>query len=167
MSGGDLLGKASPDIRLNGDGKDIALSSFRGKPVFIDFWATSCGPCLDMMGALKTLYKEIANKDLVWMSIDSDDDAGTAAAFIKQEQIPWPNYHDADGSLGKPFGRWGIPLGVLIDRDGKVAFYKVGYDLAELRAAIAKLGPDFAGVAGAPPEKPSPPANQQPQSPAP
>jgi hypothetical protein len=104
---------------------------------------------------LKTLYAQTVGKGLVWISIDSDDDSSTAADFIKQEHIPWPNYHDEDGSMGKAFGRKAIPLGVLIDRDGKVVFDSAGYEISELRAAIANLGPEFAGVASAPAEKTS------------
>jgi hypothetical protein len=70
-----------------------------------------------------------------------------AAKFISREKIPWFNCHDADGSLGKAFQREGIPLGVLIDADGKVTFYQTGYEIPDLRAAIAKLGPQFSTVA--------------------
>jgi hypothetical protein len=52
--------------------------------------------------------------------------------------------------LGRAFGRDALPLGVLIDGEGKVAFYKSGYTDAELRAAIAKLGPEFASLAATP-----------------
>jgi hypothetical protein len=48
---------------------------------------------------------------------------------------------------GKAFHRTGIPLGVLIDANGQITFYKSGYGIAELRAAVAKLGPAFHSVA--------------------
>jgi thiol-disulfide isomerase/thioredoxin/outer membrane lipoprotein-sorting protein len=147
----EFVGKPAPDISLKRQGKEMLLSSYRGKPIFVDFWATWCGPCAEMTRALKKLYAETSGKGLVWVSIDSDEGAGTAAAFVKQEQIPWPNYHDDDGALGKAFGREAVPLGVLIDPEGKVTFYSSGYDMAELRAAIAKLGPEFISVAAIPP----------------
>jgi hypothetical protein len=111
------------------------------------------------MAELKKLYAETAGKGLAIISIDSDEDAGAAAAIVKKEQIPWPNYHDADGTLGQAFGRDALPLGVLIDGEGKVAFYKSGYTVAELRAAIAKLGPEFSSVAAPPGTKPTASAN--------
>lgn len=141
----DLIGKTAPEIQLKSpDRKTTALGSYRGRPVFIEFWATWCGPCVDLMPELSKLYQETANKGLVWMSIDNDEDADDAGKFLAENHIPWPNYHDADGSMGKAFQREGVPLGVLIDADGKVVFYESGYGISELRTAIAKLGPQFA-----------------------
>ena len=71
---------------------------------------------------------------------------GGSATFVKREQIPWSNYHDDDGALGRAFEREGLPLGVLIDAEGKVTFYSAGYDVWELREAIAKLGLEFRSV---------------------
>jgi thiol-disulfide isomerase/thioredoxin/outer membrane lipoprotein-sorting protein len=144
----ELLGKPAPELRLKSpDGKLTTLSSYRGKPVFIEFWATWCGSCVDLMPDLMKLYAETAQKGLVWLSIDDDKDASEAAAFISEDHIPWPNYHDDDGSLGKAFQRNAIPLGVLVDADGKVIFCKSGYDISQLRAAVAKLGPQFSSTA--------------------
>lgn len=144
----DLTGKPAPELQLkSSDGKVTTLSSMHGKPVFLEFWATWCGPCVALMPDLTKLYAETQGKGLVWMSVDSDDDSSAAAEFISREHIPWPNYHDEDGSLGKAFGRFGIPLGVLIDAEGKVTFYESGYEISELRTAIAKLGPQFSSVA--------------------
>jgi thiol-disulfide isomerase/thioredoxin len=146
----DMTGKPAPELQFkSSDGKITALSSFRGKPVFIEFWATWCEPCLDLMPDLANLYSETAGKGLGWLSFDNDEGSGTAAEFISREHIPWPNYHDEDGSLGKAFHRMGIPLGVLIDAEGKVTFYKAGYEIADLRNAIAKLGPQFSSIAPA------------------
>jgi len=144
----DLTGKAEPAIQLkSSDGKIIMLSGFRGKPVFVEFWATWCTPCVDLMPGLEKLYAETADKGLVWMSVDSDRDTSAAASYLAREHIAWTNYHDEDGSLGKAFHRIGIPLGVLIDANGQITFYKSGYGIAELRAAVAKLGPEFHSVA--------------------
>lgn len=146
----DLTGNPAPELRLrSADGKITTLSSLRGQPAFIEFWATWCGPCVDLMPDLTKLYAEVKGKGLVWMSVDNDEDSGDAAAFLSGEHISWPNYHDEDGSLGKAFQRRGIPLGVLIDAEGTITFYKSGYEISDLRAAIAKLGPQFSSVAAA------------------
>jgi len=146
----NLLGKPVPELSLKAaDGKTLALSSLRGRPVFLEFWATWCAPCVELMPDLKKLYSETENKGMAWISVDNDDDASTALVFLSREKIPWPNYHDQDGSLGKAFQREGIPLGVLIDAEGKITFYESGYEISELRAAIAKLGPPFSTLAPA------------------
>jgi thiol-disulfide isomerase/thioredoxin/outer membrane lipoprotein-sorting protein len=146
----DLTGKPAPDIQFkSSDGKVIPLSSYRGKPVFVEFWATWCGPCVDLMPGLSKLYAETNTKGLVWVSIDNDEDGKAVATFLSREHVSWPNYHDEYNSFGKAFHRVGIPLGVLVDADGKITFYKTGYGIGDLRTAIAKLGPEFGSVAAA------------------
>jgi thiol-disulfide isomerase/thioredoxin len=148
VAAANLMSKPAPELSLKAaDGKAVTLSSLRGKPVFLEFWATWCGPCVELTSDLKKLYAETEGKGLAWVSIDNDEDSKTAAEFVSKENIPWPNYHDEDGSLGRTYQREGIPLGVLIDAEGKITFYKSGYEIAELRSAIAKLGPQFSVLA--------------------
>lgn len=61
--------------------------------------------------------------------------------------MAWRNYHDPDGALGNKFERNAIPLGILIDAQGKIIFCQSAYDIADLRRAIAKLGPEFSSIA--------------------
>jgi len=147
---GDLAGKSAPELQLkSAEGKITSLSSFRPQPVFLEFWATWCGPCIDLMPGLTRLYQETANKGLAWVGVDSDEDSADARKFIADEHLPWSNYHDEEGALGKAYQREGIPLAVLIDGDGKVVFYESGYEISDLRAAIAELGPQFSSIAPA------------------
>jgi thiol-disulfide isomerase/thioredoxin len=144
----DFVGKPAPDVQLkSADGKIILLSSFRGQPVLIDLWATWCGPCRDMISDLKQLYSDVGGKGLLLLTVDDQDDAATAANFLDREHVPWPNLHDPDGAMHKAFKPRGIPFQVLIDREGKVLFYQVGEDIGKLRAAVAKLGPEYSSVA--------------------
>jgi thiol-disulfide isomerase/thioredoxin len=152
LTGADLEGKPAPEVQFkSAAGNTTRLSGFRGKPVFLDFWATSCGPCVALIPDLAKLYAETQKQGLVWISVDNDDHPADVAAYLSKKQLsmPWPNYHDEDGSLGKAFHLIGIPLGVLIDKDGKVTFFESGYEIADLRSAIAKLGPEFTAVASA------------------
>jgi len=140
----DFVGKPAPELELkSADGKTVKLSSFRGQPVFLDFWATWCGPCVFLLKDLKELHAATEPKGLVWIGIDSDEESEASAAFISKEAIQWPNFHDPDGRLGKTFERNAIPLGVLIDAQGKVTFYQSAYEISDLKRAIVKLGPEF------------------------
>lgn len=145
-----MLGHPAPEAHFKSKGKDILLSSYRGKPVFIGFWATWCGPCVDLEPELKDLYAQTHDKGLVWIGVDKGEDSATMEAFLRQQHIPWPNYDDTNGALSKAFACSAIPLGVLINANGKVIFYRVGYSVAELRAAIAKLGPQFSSLEAGP-----------------
>ena len=146
----EMAGKPAPELQFKAKNNAvIKLSGFRGKPVFLDFWATWCGPCKGMVPDLIKLHDETAAKGLVWMGIDNDENPDAAEKFVAKEHIPWPNYHDLDGTMGAAFQRGTIPLGILIDAQGAVRFYAAGYETKDLRSAISKLGPEFESLAPA------------------
>ncbi len=131
------------------DGKTISLDSFRGKPVLLDFWATWCPPCRESLPAIEKLYSETADKGLVLLSIDDDEDARTATEFLAKQKDPWPNFHLTD-EIANAFPEHGIPFFVLIDASGKVVYSHMALDESGLRAAVARLGPAFASVVTSP-----------------
>ncbi len=147
--GTDLSGQAAPSFTFkSSDGKEISLAGLKGKPVLIDFWATWCLPCVASMPQMADLYQQTKDKGLVFLGVDEDKDAKTAANYLAQKHEAFPNFHDS-GEIGKAFKQAGLPYTVLIDAQGKVVFSKTGYSdgsLSELRAAIAKLGPEFSSV---------------------
>lgn len=109
------------------DGKKVALSSFKGKVVLLNFWATWCGPCKAEIPAfveLQTQYKD----DLVVLGLSVDDPADKARAFAEQYKVNYPmvlglgrdDIQDAYGPI------YGIPASFLISRDGKVCKRHLG-----------------------------------------
>lgn len=131
----------------------VSLDSFRGKPVLLDVWATWCPPCAKELAPLSRIYEEGKNKGLVFLTIDQDEEAGTASAFLSKNGYTWPNFHD-DGDANVILRSSGIPRTILVDREGKVVFDEMSSNESELRSAIAKLGPQYASLA----PKPQPPA---------
>lgn len=104
------------------------------------------------MPALARLAQEATPKALVVLSVDEDEDERATKDFLAKHNYTWPNRQD-DGKIGDAFKKNGIPLVVLIGAQGKIVFYKSGANDAELRKAIAGLGPEFASLAA---EKPQP-----------
>ena len=146
----DMTGQDAPDVQLvAADGTSVPLSSYRGKPVLLDFWATWCKPCVESLPKLAELSKETAPKGIVLLGVDEDREDKKASDFLAGHNYSWPNTHD-DGSIHEAFNRVGLPLIVLIDAQGKVVYYKGGEDDYGLRAAIAALGPQYASLAPAP-----------------
>jgi peroxiredoxin/outer membrane lipoprotein-sorting protein len=145
-----LVGKPAPEVKLQtADGKTVALSEFRGKPVLLDFWSTVCAPCIASLPSLRKLFNETSDKGLVLLSVDEDWDAKAAVDVWARHAEPWPNFHDSDWEVQRAFVPGGVPEMVLIDPSGKIIYASFGFNESALRVAITKLGPEFASLATA------------------
>jgi len=103
------------------DGRDVNLAALKGKVVMIDFWSTTCVPCVREMPDLKKLYSKYKAQGFEVIGVTLDEDKGILQRFIQKEQIPWPHYYDAQGStnpLAQEFAIRSIPVVWLIDRQG-------------------------------------------------
>lgn len=119
------IGALAPEINLpTPDGKNVPLSSLRGKVVLIDFWASWCGPCRAENPNVVKLYqaKKDQGFDVYSVSLDKDKNAWMKA--IEKDGLVWPSHVSDLGywnsSVVKQYGFQGIPFTVLVDRDGKI-----------------------------------------------
>lgn len=96
------------------------LSSFRGKPLLINVWASWCGPCRAEMGSLDRLARRFAGKEFNIIGISTDDDRAAAARFITAANVPFANFIDRNLILENMLGADRLPLTVLVDADGRV-----------------------------------------------
>ena len=129
------------------DGEVVALKSYRGKPVLIDVWATWCGPCVAMIPELKKLSNDLSAQGIVFLSVDVADDADAAAKLLGDREVPWQNLHDDGNQMRAAFHTsQAVPWQILLDSEGKLAFYQLGEDVSKLRAAVAALGPQYSGI---------------------
>jgi len=144
-----MAGQMAPEVSLTAaDGKKVELSSYRGKPLLVDFWATWCGPCLLSMPGLNRIYAEVKDKGLAVITIDRDSSPEDATAYLARHLYAWTNFHDTSNEVFKAFKGDAIPLAALIDAQGKIVYYDFSSDEAGLRKAIAALGPEFSSVGG-------------------
>lgn len=152
----ELIGKSAPMVDLKSeDGKVVSLSSYHGKPILIDVWATWCGPCVAMIPELKKLNTDLNAHGVVLLSVDMADDVGAAAQLLRSQDVPWPNLHDDGDKMRSAFHvSSAVPWQVFIDSNGKVAFYHRGEDLVSLKAELAALGPKYSSIAVPDAEKP-------------
>ena len=112
---------AAPDFTLiNPDGKKVALKDFRGKVVFLNFWATWCESCRDEMPAMERLYREFKGKGFEILGVNVKDKRPDALAFYKKLQLSYPVVLDPEGEVGLLYGAFGMPTTYLIDRKGIV-----------------------------------------------
>ncbi len=112
-----------PDI----NGKDFRLNEFRGKIVFLNIWATWCGPCRAEMPSIENLYQRIQGEDVIILTVSVDmADIEVVKAFIKRHKYTFPVLHDPHGNIMEWFRVRLIPVTYLIDRSGKIIAKAVG-----------------------------------------
>ena len=109
-------------------GGTLALSSLKGKIVFLNFWATWCGPCNIELPSMKAMYEKLKAKGLEIVAVDLMEDKKTVSDFVKAKKLPFTVLLDTDGRVGGLYGTEGIPTTFLIDRTGKILARKVGID---------------------------------------
>ncbi|MEH6449079.1 MAG: TlpA disulfide reductase family protein [Oleispira sp.] len=138
------VGDTAPNFklpRLEAKG-NIQLKSYLGKVVYVDFWASWCGPCRLSLPVLNTLRKKYRKQGFEVIAINLDEEKSEAMAFLKEFPVAYPTARDVTGTTPDQYGLQGMPTAYLIDRKGKVSLIHEGFkktDSRELSANIATL----------------------------
>jgi thiol-disulfide isomerase/thioredoxin len=127
------------------DGQEVTVSSLHGKVVVVSFWATWCGYCMKEMPVLANLQALATQRGLPLqvVAIDYREDRRTFVNTVRVLRPRLPGLlmtWDPDGALGKPYGSdKGIPVMVMLHRDGRVAHVHVGYGEDMLDSLVAEI----------------------------
>jgi tetratricopeptide (TPR) repeat protein len=139
-----LIGRLAPDFRLRDlNGKELQLSSLRGKAVVLDFWATWCGPCREEMPKLERLSREFAKSDVVIIGIDVSEPEDTVRRFINKNKYTYPVLLTQErDSVFDSYSVHGYPTLFTVDRSGIVVSSRLGTrrdSEQHLRAALNRM----------------------------
>jgi thiol-disulfide isomerase/thioredoxin len=140
LNSSPLLGKPAPEFSLQDlSGKKVSLSSYRGRAVMINFWATWCGPCKIETPWLVELRNEYASKgfEILGISAEADDladndkpgwakDKAAISAFARQEHMQYPVLINGDSISTTYGGLDAMPTSFFVDRAGKVVAVQLG-----------------------------------------
>jgi cytochrome c biogenesis protein CcmG/thiol:disulfide interchange protein DsbE len=140
--GSPLIGKPAPALAgITLDGTPFDLSSLRGSPVLINFWASWCGPCRDEFPLLAAAEKRHAAQGLKVIGVLFKDDAAPARAFVADEKADWPTITDPSRTIAQPWAVLAPPQSYFIDRAGIIRDLQIGQvrDAAELDAILAAI----------------------------
>ena len=132
----------APDITLTTiKGEKIDLKALRGKPVLINFWATSCPGCVKEMPQLVELHKDLHTKGLTIIGVAvSYDPPNQVLEMVKERRIPYPVALDPMGDAERAFGNVSvIPTSFLISPDGRIVQHVIGeLRFADLRERLSQ-----------------------------
>jgi peroxiredoxin len=135
-------GDPAPAFTLaTADGKTIGNATFRGRPVYLNFFATWCGPCVEETPTIVALSKKYAARGLHVVGIDVGESAAKALGFARQFDVPYTLAVDPGTTTRASYGG-GLyfPLHVFIDARGIVRLYHPGeMSAAEIESAIAQI----------------------------
>lgn len=113
----------APAITLYGrDEQPVPLAQYRGRAVFVNFWATWCGPCIAEMPSLIRLQEQLDPADIAFVSIAEDDTWPPLDQYLRRNPLPFDLYRDRPPRVEIPFATTSYPTSFLIDRDGQAVY---------------------------------------------
>ncbi len=122
-----LTGKPAPDFSLTlFDGRNIRLSDFRGKVVFLNFWASWCPPCRAEARLLEQSWQRYKDQGVVFLGIDMQDTEEAARRFIQEFGVTYMNGRDPNNRIAIDYGVYGIPESFFVDKDGRITYKHIG-----------------------------------------
>jgi thiol-disulfide isomerase/thioredoxin len=120
------------------DDDEVALASLRGTPTVVNFFSSTCVPCITEMPAFEEVYQELDGEQVAFLGLAVADRADDALALVEQTGVTYPTAQDPDATVITALGGTVLPTTVLLDADGEiVATHNGELDAGELRQLIA------------------------------
>lgn len=118
-----LVGQKAPDFTLKDlEGKPINLSSFKGKVVLLNFWATWCPPCKAELPSMNRLYQQLKNRGLVIIAVSTDRSVSVIRDFTKNNPLDFIVVIDSDLRVSRSFYKvFMLPTTFIIDKRGIIS----------------------------------------------
>ena len=131
------VGTMAPDWQLIGaEGKTHSLSSYRGKVVVMDFWATWCGPCKTVMPRIQKLHQKLGDKGVVVFGVNSWEN-GDALTLMKEKGYTYELLLNGE-KITETYKVTTLPVVYIVGSDGKIIYCHEGEDQKDLSAVIEK-----------------------------
>ena len=133
----------APDFSLNTPGgKAMRLSELKGSVVFLNFWATWCGPCRTEMPSMEALYARLKSRGLEILAVDVQERPLDVENFFREFKLSFPALLDSSGRISMLYNITAFPTTFILDREGNIIARLVGsinWNTPEMLAAFETL----------------------------
>ena len=124
----DVMQIPATDFILEGlDGNTVRLSDLRGESVFLNFWATWCGPCLKEMPDIQKIHEGYRDQGVTVIGIDLDETVEVVSDFVEEGGFTWTFVIDHVGTVTREYRVDVIPTSFFIDGDGMIRAIAIGW----------------------------------------
>jgi peroxiredoxin len=132
------------------DGHTVSLESLRGKVIFMNVWATWCGPCREEMPSMQTLYEDFKNnKDFVMLAVSQDTKGRSVVApYVEKNGYHFTILLDPENKVSETYDMSGVPETFIIDRKGQIVAHHMGafdWSRPDVKDALQQLLDSKAG----------------------
>ena len=107
-------------------GGTVSLKDYRGRLIFLNFWATWCGPCRAEMPSMQRLWEEFKEEDFVILAINIQEESKLVSSFMNERGFSFPVLLDEKGKVARSYGIRGIPTTFFLNPDGEIMGKAVG-----------------------------------------
>jgi thiol-disulfide isomerase/thioredoxin len=126
LRGIDMVGKQAPAASFIAfDGHHATLADYAGKPIVVNFWSSTCAPCITEMPAFEKVHQQFGDR-VAFVGIDTVDGETPARALAARTGVTYDLGFDPDGAIAKSFGVINLPTTILIAADGQVVSSNFG-----------------------------------------
>lgn len=134
------VGELAPDFTLvDLEDNQVSLSDFRGKTVFVNFWATWCPPCRAEMPEMEAVYQEYKDKGVVMIGVDIRETKEEVLQYVQEGGYSWIFVLDTTGEVTTNYKIQAIPTSFFLDREGTIRAVNIGaMTKRTMEAALAK-----------------------------
>lgn len=135
------VGSPAPNAELELlDGGTTSIEEFRGTPLVVNFWSSTCGPCLAEMPDFESVHQELGG-EVAFLGVDVTDSLDAGRRMVEQTGVTYPNGRDPRAEVTAAFGGTALPRTVLIDSEGNVAaIYGGALTATELKDSLTESG---------------------------
>ena len=131
--------RSAPDFTLPGQPGSVSLHDLRGKVVYVDFWASWCGPCRQSFPWMETMHEKYGKDGLVVVAVNLDKDADAAGIFLRNYGPHFAVAFDPAGKTADAFGVEVMPSSFIIDRNGTIVYTHQGFEQSNAKTLEEKI----------------------------